>query len=119
MRTTQFEAALLLRLFHRRQSATMDEMKAALGTTVDRTVFRKLSEFPYLSSYSHRGKFYTLEALAQFDVTAAECGYQFHRFHRCPGTHPLTRERFFACGSMTRGRALERASAAWKRRQPC
>jgi hypothetical protein len=45
----------------------MDEMKATLGTTVDRTVFRKLGEFSYLSSYSHRGKFYTLEVLAQFD----------------------------------------------------
>lgn len=67
MRTPQFSAASLLSLFRRRQIATMDEMKAALGTTVDRTVFRKLSEFPYLSSYSHRGKFYTLETLAQFD----------------------------------------------------
>jgi hypothetical protein len=67
MRTAQFETTALLRLFRRRQIATMDEMKAALGTTVDRTVFRKLSEFPYLSSYSHRGKFYTTEARAQFD----------------------------------------------------
>ena len=67
MRTTQFEASSLLGLFRRRQIVAMDAMKAALGTTVDRTVFRKLSEFSYLSSYSHRGKFYTLEALAQFD----------------------------------------------------
>jgi len=67
MRTPQFDATSLLPLFRRRRIATMDEMKAALGTTVDRTIFRKLSEFPYLSSYSHRGRFYTLEALAQFD----------------------------------------------------
>lgn len=82
MRTAQFEAASLLRLFRRRQSATMDEMKAALGTTVDRTVFRKLSEFPYLSSYSHRGKFYTLEALAQFDERSlwTSRGAHFSRF---------------------------------------
>lgn len=67
MRTTQFKAASLLHLFRRRRIATMEEMKAALGTTVDRTVFRKLSELPYLSSYSHRGKFYAIEALAPFD----------------------------------------------------
>ena len=42
-------------------------MKSALGTAVERTVFRKLQEFDYHSSYSHRGKFYTLDALAQFD----------------------------------------------------
>jgi hypothetical protein len=45
----------------------MDEVKNALGTTVDRTVFRKLSELSYLSSYSHRGSFYTLQTLAHFD----------------------------------------------------
>ena len=67
MRTLQFKATSLLPLFRRRRIATMVEMKATLGTTVDRTVFRKLSEFPYLSSYSHRGKFYAIEALAQFD----------------------------------------------------
>jgi hypothetical protein len=67
MRTPQFDADALLPLFRRRQIVTMDEMKIALGTAVDRTVFRKLREFPYHSSYSHRGKFYTLDALANFD----------------------------------------------------
>ncbi|MBN2371092.1 MAG: hypothetical protein JXO72_11465 [Vicinamibacteria bacterium] len=42
-------------------------MKTALGTAVDMTVFRKLRELQYCSSYSHRGKFYTLETVAQFD----------------------------------------------------
>jgi hypothetical protein len=45
----------------------MVELKAALGTKVDMTVFRKLREIPYLSSYSHSGKFYTLRELAKFD----------------------------------------------------
>jgi hypothetical protein len=45
----------------------MEEMKAALGTTVDRTVFRKLQALAYHASYSHRGKFYTLDAVAEFD----------------------------------------------------
>jgi hypothetical protein len=67
MRTLQFHADALLRLFRRRQIVTMEEMKAALGTAVERTVFRKLQDFPYHASYSHRGKFYTLDALANFD----------------------------------------------------
>ena len=67
MRTPQFDADTLLPLFRRRRIVTMQEMKTALGTAVERTVFRKLQEFPYHSSYSHRGKFYTLDALAEFD----------------------------------------------------
>src|SRR3970040_2063140 len=67
MRTPLFDADALLPLFRRRRIVTMEEMKAALGTAVERTVFRKLQEFPYCSSYSHRGKLYTLDALAEFD----------------------------------------------------
>lgn len=67
MRTLQFDADALLSLFRRRPIVTMHEMRAALGTAVDRTVFRKLQGFAYHSSYSHRGKFYTLDALAEFD----------------------------------------------------
>lgn len=47
--------------------ATMPELKAALGTNVDVTVFRKLRELAYHSSYSHRGKYYTLDEIARFD----------------------------------------------------
>jgi hypothetical protein len=47
--------------------ATMPELKAALGTDVDMTVFRKLRELSYHSSYSHRGKYYTLDEIARFD----------------------------------------------------
>lgn len=54
-------------LLRERKIATMPELKAALGTDVDLTVFRKLHELSYHSSYSHRGKFYTLEEIARFD----------------------------------------------------
>lgn len=46
----------------------MPEMKAALGTEVDVTVFRKLSTLPYQTSYSHRGAFYTLKSIPRFDA---------------------------------------------------
>jgi hypothetical protein len=45
----------------------MPEMKEALGTQVDMTVFRKLAPLGHLTSYSHRGGFYTLPTLARFD----------------------------------------------------
>jgi hypothetical protein len=48
--------------------ATMPELKAVLGTEVDLTVFRKLRTLAYHSSYSHRGKYYTLNELARFDA---------------------------------------------------
>ena len=92
MRTPQFNADTLLPLFRRRRIVTMVEMMAALGTTVARTVFRKLSEFPYLSSYSHRGKFYTLDPLAEFDARGLWTwrGVRFSRF----GTLLDTAEQF-------------------------
>src|SRR3990172_5564990 len=92
MRTPRFDADALLALFRRRRIATMQEMKAALGTAVERTVFRKLQEFPYHSSYSHRGKFYTLDALAEFDERGLwSCrGARFSRF----GTLIDTAEQF-------------------------
>src|SRR5450631_4891700 len=92
MRTPQFESDALLPLFRHRRIVTMQEMKAALGTTVDRTVLRKLQELPYLCSYSHRGKFYTLDPLAAFDDRGLWTfqGARFSRF----GTLIDTAEQF-------------------------
>jgi hypothetical protein len=46
----------------------MPEMKAALGTRADMTVFRKLGTLNYLTSYSHRGGYYTLASIPRFDT---------------------------------------------------
>ncbi len=61
------EAERIRRLLLERKIATMPELKAALETEVDVTVFRKLNQLDYHSSYSHRGKYYTLEEIARFD----------------------------------------------------
>ncbi|MHB8437457.1 MAG: hypothetical protein ACYDC0_16610 [Acidimicrobiales bacterium] len=45
----------------------MDDLKQSLGTAADATVFRKLSELEYRTSYSHRGRYYTLDEIARFD----------------------------------------------------
>jgi len=68
MNTVHFLVKPLLDLFERLRVVTMPEMKAALGTRADVTVFRKLSTLPYRSSYSERGRFYTLDSIAHFDT---------------------------------------------------
>jgi len=68
MRPTRFLLQPLLDLFKRLRAVTMPEMKTALGTRVDMTVFRKLASLDYLTSYSHRGGYYTLRSIARFDA---------------------------------------------------
>jgi hypothetical protein len=58
----------LRELFRRQIIATFPELVAALGDAAPRTVFRKLAELDHRTSYSHRGAYYTLTALARFDV---------------------------------------------------
>jgi hypothetical protein len=67
MRPPRFDPDTLRRLFERRQIASLPELKSALGTEVAMTVFRKLAALSYLSSYSHRGAYYTLPSIARFD----------------------------------------------------
>jgi hypothetical protein len=67
MRPSEFEAASLTALLHRQRIATLPELMRALGTGARRTVFRKLRELDYRTSYSHRGRYYTLDEVADFD----------------------------------------------------
>ena len=67
MNTIRYALEPLRDLFQRLKALTMPEMKEALGTKVDQTVFRKLTQLSYRSSYSHRGGFYTLDSIARFD----------------------------------------------------
>ena len=67
MRPTEFPAEAITTLLRRQKLATMAELMEALGTKSRRTVFRKLKQLPYRTSYSHRGRYYTLEEVAQFD----------------------------------------------------
>ena len=68
MRPERYHAEDLARLLRRRTIATMAELKQTLGTTADATVFRKLAELDYRTSYSHRGRYYTLDELCRFDA---------------------------------------------------
>ena len=48
--------------------ASLDQLKSILGTNATSTVLRRLRDLGYLSSYSHRGSFYTLTSVPQFDA---------------------------------------------------
>lgn len=67
MRTASFPADAIRSWLLAHKVATLPELKQALGTEVAMTVFRKLRELGYHSSYSHRGQYYTLEEIARFD----------------------------------------------------
>lgn len=67
MRPLSFRSDALRALLVRNKIATLEELKHALGTSVDVTVFRKLKPLDYLTSYSHRGRYYTLREIVRFD----------------------------------------------------
>ena len=67
MRSKTFDAGNIKELLVRQKIATMPELQTALGTNVNMTVIRKLQELSYRSSYSHKGKYYTLDEIADFD----------------------------------------------------
>ena len=67
MRPNTFDAKTLRQCLLRHKIATLPELKRALSTQVDLTVFRKLKPLGYLSSYTHRGGYYTLTEIARFD----------------------------------------------------
>jgi hypothetical protein len=92
MRPLTFDPAVLRHHLRRHRIATLAELKRALGTSVDVTVFRKLKALDALSSYSHRGGYYTLRAIARFgpDGLWSHEGVWFSRY----GTLLATAEAF-------------------------
>ena len=82
MRPICFHSDVLRALLLRKKIATLDELKLALGTSVTVTVFRKLKTLDYLTSYSHRGRYYTLREISEFDVQGLwfHAGVHFSRF---------------------------------------
>jgi len=92
MRPLSFRSDELRSLLLRNKIAILDELKQALGTPVDVTAFRKLKPLEYLTSYSHRGRYYTLREIARFDDNGlwSQAAVWFSRF----GTLLATAEAF-------------------------
>lgn len=65
----------LRRLFRRQPVNELAELQRVLETTSRMSVFRRLKVLGYLSSFTHGGRFYTLEELVCFD----QWGLWFHR----------------------------------------
>jgi hypothetical protein len=62
-----FDPYLLRSFLHQERIATLPELKQVLGSMSTMTVFRKLKALGYRTSYSHRGRYYTLVDIPRFD----------------------------------------------------
>ena len=78
MRKIQYDPDKLRHLFLKKKVLTLDVMKETLGTSVKMTVFRKLKSLTYRASYSHAGKYYTLDEIATYDQFGL---WSFNRIH--------------------------------------
>lgn len=67
MRPIQYTCEAAAALIRRRKIASLPELMAVLGTKARRTTFRKLRELSCRTSYSHCGRYYTLDDVAEFD----------------------------------------------------
>lgn len=68
-------AKVLRSLFHRTLVADIDDLFRILETQSRMSVFRRLSEVGYRSSYTHSGRYYTLTDIPRFN----ERGLWFHQ----------------------------------------
>lgn len=66
MNTQKYQIDSLRQFFSKHKIATLEQLKAAMGDPARCTIFRKLDQLQYLSSFSHRGKYYTLKSVARF-----------------------------------------------------
>ncbi len=67
MRKQTYNSDNIKEFLKKHKIATISELKTILGTSVKMTVTRKLKELSYYTSYSHRGKYYTLDGIVNFD----------------------------------------------------
>ena len=68
MRPTLYAPDAAAALIRTQQIASLPELMAALGTDARRTAFRKLRALACRTSYSHCGRYYTLDDVAEFDA---------------------------------------------------
>ncbi|MCY4227508.1 MAG: hypothetical protein OXF20_07425 [Gammaproteobacteria bacterium] len=67
MKTDAFTADPIIRLMHEQTVASLPQIVEALGSPSHRTVTRKIVQAGCRSSYSHCGRYYTLDELADYD----------------------------------------------------
>jgi len=57
----------LIRVFNEKKVLTIVDLKNCLQTNSRMTVFRKLKQLPYKSSYSHCGRYYILDSSVKYN----------------------------------------------------
>lgn len=57
----------LARVLNDRKIVTMDELRQSFEATAERTLFRKLSQLAYCTSYTHGGRFFALDEIVEFN----------------------------------------------------
>jgi len=67
MKSRRRGSAELELLLQEKKVCTLEELMSELGTKVRMTVWRGLAQLPYLTSYSHRGRYYALKPGCEFD----------------------------------------------------
>ncbi len=108
MRSISFPTATLEQFLLGHKIAALPDLKRALGPSSELTVFRKLKQLHYLSSYTHRGSFYTLPGIARFDAQGL---WSFQDvWFSCHGTLLATAEAFV--GQSPRGYFADELAAA-------
>lgn len=80
--STRYPTDALAEFLKRHKIATRKQLEEELGNPARCTFFRKLGQLEYLSSYSHRGMYYTLKSVARFSSAGLwECkSVWFSRF---------------------------------------
>lgn len=68
MNKTKYSIQAIEKFLKHHKIATFGQLKAALGNPARCTIFRKLADLEYFSSYSHRGKYYTLRSITRFNA---------------------------------------------------
>jgi len=67
MRPVSYTSDHLLEIFNEQRVLSLEAITKALGSPSRATVFRKLQALGGLASYSHQGRFHTLDVIADFD----------------------------------------------------
>ncbi|HPN31658.1 MAG TPA: hypothetical protein PKY81_11955 [bacterium] len=67
MRKISYISKNLYKLFIQKNIITINDIIEELGTKVKMTIFRKLKELSYTTSYSHAGKYYVLNERAKYN----------------------------------------------------
>ena len=67
MNTAKYSPKAIEKFLKQRKIATLAQLITAMDNPARSTIFRKLEQLEYLSSYSHRGKYYTLRSIARFN----------------------------------------------------